>query len=320
MNNLINKLIISLVIFSSILFVDSHSIDKRSLSTKGVIIGPDTPVYYLEYPHDKYLRVIRDVNKFEASPSYNYYRNPENEFNNTFFPKVLIVLEWYDGNSTREQDILNEVLTEWNKVDTYFEQLDYPKIKLAIAGVVIPTRSDFWDTTIFNQQMIYPYKPKFRSTMHQYCYRIPNYPTFMAEFFRNNTDQFESFDYDFFILMTHRKLDTLWTFDNFHYTYITHVMFDCDTKNGNSYRLSGKFVKKDEHFSYVAANTVAAIIGDYENGDKNCGETRITDWEWYRKNVTLIECSKSIFRPMVNNARYTCLDQIPYGRYEDDYS
>lgn len=36
-------------------------IDKRSTSTEGVIVGPYTPVYYLEYPRDNYLKVRRLV-------------------------------------------------------------------------------------------------------------------------------------------------------------------------------------------------------------------------------------------------------------------
>ncbi|XP_057326669.1 uncharacterized protein LOC130668406 [Microplitis mediator] len=332
----------TLVTLSNIAFIDSYSTDNRSPSTEGVIIGPDTPVYYLEYPHDDYLKVIRDVNKFEASPSYNYYRIPENNSNDTLFLKILVVLDWYDVNKNRpEQDILNEVLTRWNKVDKCFEQLDNPKIKLAIAGVVIPTKSN-----IGEPEVVYIHAASdidigdkhFSYRFSSGCYLIPSFTNNLTKWFNDNADQFESLKYDLFIFMSYFGLAETRNNEDCKYNHHKTNTFACDAKHGSNHRSLGgiavrdyplkkwdtpeKFHLRDKDYVFTnnAAYIIASILGVNSEEILGCGIGHIMDSSEYGAHLTWSECSKRTFASMVNNTKYTCLHQIPYDQDEDDYS
>ncbi|XP_057322459.1 uncharacterized protein LOC130665860 isoform X2 [Microplitis mediator] len=318
MNNLIMKLRITLVIFSTILFVDSHSINKRSSPTEGMIIGPDTPVYYLEYPYDDYLKVNFLLNKFEASPSYNYYRNPKNKSNGTLFVKVLVVEDWDSGLDHRtEENILEEVLTKWNKVDKYFEQLDNPKIKLAIAGVVIPTKSHIWGTTIVTETIIWP-ENNDTFTITSNTYQLPSYLNNMTKWFNDNGDRFEGLNYDFFIVVSRWKL--VLSNDAKLFSTYSSMSFVCDTKNSPNYHSVGGIVYNNRNFIQNTAYTIARILGVNADQILGCESGHIMDWSGNHIDGTWSECSKRFFRSMVNSSAYTCLHQIPYDQDEDDYS
>ncbi|XP_057335127.1 uncharacterized protein LOC130673929 [Microplitis mediator] len=289
---------------------------KRSPSTEGVIIRPDTPVYYLEYPHDDYLKVVRYVNKFEASPSYTYYRNPENKFSGIFFPAVLVVIDWDSKVETRtEQDILNEVLTEWNKVDKYFEKLDNPKIKLTIAGVVIPKKSNIWGPTTrvqYTEEFPDQQKIIIHSTKAYFAASLLNN---MTGWFNNNIDRFENFHYIFFIYMSNWHFllppGTIGT------SYMTST-FTCETINGPNYHSSGGIVTKNSAFSITAAKSISIMLGIYEKIGAECVYDMLAD-ERDGDDFTWSECSKRAVRSMVNNSNHTCLQRIIYDQEEDDY-
>ncbi|XP_053593500.1 uncharacterized protein LOC103579971 isoform X2 [Microplitis demolitor] len=307
MKNVIIELIVTLVIFFSISFIDSHLIDKRSPATRGVIIGPDTPVYYLEYPHDEYLKVIRYVNKFEASPSYDYYRYPENKFNVTLFPAILVVVNWHAFEYKKLEDILNDVVTEWNKVDEYFEQLDNPKIKLTIAGVVIPTKLYIWERIMLADEL---------SGTHYY--RVPSLLNTMTKWFYDHDSQFESLKYDFFIFMSHWKVieisDSYKRTEFYGYSVNEYI---CDNDNDPDYYSPGGIVVENTGFSINAAATIASILGVQTNRELKCGSDYILDASQSGNNYTWSECSKRAFRSMVNNNNYACLQQLIYNQEED---
>ncbi|XP_008548719.1 uncharacterized protein LOC103572088 [Microplitis demolitor] len=304
MNNLIIKLI-TLVTFSSISYVYSHSIDKRSTSTEGVIVGPYTPVYYLEYPRDNYLKVRRLVHKFEASPSYNYYRLPENKSNGTLFLKVLVVLDWYDLVENRaEQDILNDVLRKWNKVDKYFGQLDNPKWKLVISGVVIPTKPNTWQSAT--------------EVEGTYCYLIPSFTKNLTNWFNDNADQFESFNYDLFVFMSHRELTSSKKIEDCMYDRHSSNNFACNTEHDSNHRSLGGVAVNNHVFTNSAAYTVASLLGVKTDQELGCESGCIMDSNQVRGDLTWSECSRRVFRSMFNDSAYTCLRQIIYED-ENDY-
>ncbi|XP_057337582.1 uncharacterized protein LOC130675757 [Microplitis mediator] len=294
MNTSIIKLIIMLVTFSSISFVDSHSINERSASAEGVIIGPDTPVYYVECPLNDCLVLNRSVNKFAASDSYNFYRDPYYVLDGTFFLKILVILDWDSRIASGVQAILNDLVDKWNKADKYFEQLGNPKIKLAIAGVVIPTKPGIWRTT----------DPKESSSYLNNVYPSASVLSNTTKWLIDNFDHFGRLNFDLFMFIKHRS----------EHVNFREAAFDCVTKYGCHYRPVGAIVHKDYYVNrYV--HSIAGQLGIRVDDVIGCeNDDYIMSMSKYIKNPTWSECSKREFESLIGNSKYSCLHQIPYGQ------
>ncbi|XP_057337673.1 uncharacterized protein LOC130675821 [Microplitis mediator] len=293
MNTSIIKLIITLVTFSSISFVDSHSINERSASSGGVIIGPDTPVYYVECPFNDCLVLNRSVNQFAASDSYNYYRDPYREFYGTFFVKILVILDWDSRIESGVQAILNDLVAKWNEADKFFEPLDDPKIKLAIAGVIIPTKPGIWRTT----------DPKESSSYLNNVYPSASVLSNTTKWLINNFDHFGRLNFDFYIFIKH----------NSEHVNYEETVFDCFTKYGCHFRPAGSIVHKDYYVNRYA-HSIAMQLGIPVDEFIGCGGDHIMSISKYNENPTWSECSIQEFKSLINNNKYSCLHQIPYGQ------
>ncbi|XP_057337764.1 uncharacterized protein LOC130676203 [Microplitis mediator] len=138
------KLILIFVIFNAVSLGTSCSSSGKmpiDAARKGVLVGPNTPVYYLRNGHEN-LTIEKKTDVLKVSRSVSYYKSPYNFNNNTMFLRILVIVDYELYRKNEEQGIIDYVVKYMSGVDEYFLPFDYPSVKIVLAGIVIATHPD----------------------------------------------------------------------------------------------------------------------------------------------------------------------------------
>ncbi|XP_057325964.1 uncharacterized protein LOC130668010 [Microplitis mediator] len=163
---------------------------------ENLILGPNTYVYKIDFPRDNYVRVESDLNKFQATPAYNYYRNSDIDLSNTYVVNILLIYDWSlnEINSDRTH-LLDSILKKLNIASENLNKLQHIKIKLRISGIAIPQRSDIFDLPTTQKVPLWD----------QPCYHSNRTLHYLSEWLQENKEQFENPSFDFFLFVTSRS-------------------------------------------------------------------------------------------------------------------
>ncbi|KAH0561789.1 hypothetical protein KQX54_019463 [Cotesia glomerata] len=247
--------------------------------SSGVIVGPETPVYYLENLRSDFIKIRAARQVFEASENYNYYLD-QSKRDGTFFFSIVVVVDYHYSNQT-----LQEIIAPWNKVAELFEKLETPKIRINIAGVVIPKKK-IWSST---------QKRKLPNGNSIKYYRVPSILETMTTWFLNNAHHFEATSYHMFAYMSkYLFIDPTDTNSNCYYNYIMGPC-TCVKKNepGSAF---GGLVWKEHEFTFSAAQLIAIALGIPLDDVSKCGTGHIMAIMDHSANATWSECSKEAFK------------------------
>ncbi|XP_057326622.1 uncharacterized protein LOC130668377 [Microplitis mediator] len=280
-----------------------------------LILGPNTYIYSIDPPGNEYVRIISDLNRFEATPTYNYYRKPDVDLSNTYVINILLIYDWsYNAINEDRNIVLDSILKKLNIVAVNFNKLEDFKLKLRISGIVLPPRPD-----IFNV-------PETQKTPQrgQPCYRSSGTLRYLSEWLRENGEQFENPSFDFFLFVTSKilcddktdkKLDTGAV-----------QKYNCNNPS-TLVKSSGALVQYDASFSLHVTQLIAQRFGVKEDDLLQCGSGHIMDYQTIENSLTTVttqswsNCSQLAFQSIPSAPEYSCYKMPAFkpDSEENDY-
>ncbi|CAG5109060.1 Protein of unknown function [Cotesia congregata] len=303
----IQDLLINTLIFSVISSVNSHLIQREQKlisserSDKGVIIGPNTPVLYLTYPRPDFFKVNRI---FEASPAYNYYHDPRKS-EGVFFVRILVIVDPFLNKIWNLEDFIKNNLERWNKVDEYFAKLDNLKLKVIIAGVIVPEyvndKSNFWYSLIKQTS----HKSSLDKTKY---YSASSTLLDIGKWLFNNTEYLDEISYDTFVFMSFLSLKDSKVSGELgvHHYFNSDVICEKDELLNFLQTRRGGLVYLNYEFSFNVVRMLTFELGG-EVDASECGFGHIMSIGLKGTSETWSECSKYVFKKMNSGNKFNCL-------------
>ncbi|XP_057335209.1 uncharacterized protein LOC130673988 [Microplitis mediator] len=291
MDNFLVKLLITLTIhgaMSAIIPDNSHLLSLRT----NLIIGPETPVFYVKYSSDNKVEFNRSDNVFEASVSYDYYKNPANDRTNTFVLNVLVVCDYKLQKYVAQKDLLQTVLEKWDETAVRLSQLQNPQIKLRIAGIIVPEHPDIFGLSNLGNSSCYPQTTSFNR---------------LISWFSDHFNNFRDLKYNFVAFMSGQDVCSENTKTKL--TSGSSLWSSCsDNQEILAPLLNGALINYiPAHFGLYATQLIAKKFGVQSDQDLGCGTDYIMSsevhpsypWVWS-------DCSKAAFEKIINNPAYAC--------------
>ncbi|XP_057327163.1 uncharacterized protein LOC130668749 [Microplitis mediator] len=284
--------------------------ENNETGYQNLILGPNTYVHKIDFPHDNYVRVNSYSNIFKATPTYNYYRNSSVDLSKKYVINLLLIHDWRLNEINGNSDTLRDsILKKLNIVAENLNKLEHIEIKLRISGIVLPQRSDIFDLPE-TQKM-----PLWETS----CYHFSESLDYLSNWLLEYKDRFEDLSYDFFLFVTGRPI--------------------CDQSNGRKFEggailindcnspftsvKSGGLVQYDRLLSLHVTRMIAVRFNISKDDVPNCGSGHIMDYGGIETCVTAINprswsnCSQLGFESIFSSPAYSC-NQMPAFKPDDE--
>ncbi|KAH0564090.1 hypothetical protein KQX54_009139 [Cotesia glomerata] len=268
-----------------------------------LIVSPETGLYYVDrLEGSNNITVRRKVNILNASPAYLYYNNPENEPENTFIRKIVVICDWLTVEFRRsEVNLVNDIIKQLDTAAQKLDEIKDPKIILHLTGIIIPKTND-----ILNVPEIEVARELFlvQYTVCRISFSYIN-PGPALEYLTNwldiNKNSFQGLSYDFFWFQPSISLKD--GPDGKDAAYFTKV--DCSNSGSSS---SGAIVNPlSQNSFFQVVQMIAQSFGVRDDKELGCkgimelGIPKLEDMSFEWSN-----CSKSEFQRVLTDSNYSC--------------
>ncbi|KAG8042571.1 hypothetical protein G9C98_005205 [Cotesia typhae] len=248
-----------------------------------LIVSPETGLYYVDrVDGSDNIRVRRKVNVLDASPAYLYYNNPENEPENTFVRKIVVICDWLTVISERsEVNLVNDIIKHLDFAAEKLDKIKDPKIILHLTGIIIPRTNDILNVPRINKtQDFYPTKYTVRTILLSYINPGPTLE-YLTNWLDTNKNSFE-------------EIGT---------AYFTKV----DCSDGGSSSLGAIVNTLSQNTIFEVVQMIAQSFGVRDDKELGCkgvmelGIPKLEDMSFDWSN-----CSKSEFQRIATDSNYSC--------------
>ncbi|KAH0534542.1 hypothetical protein KQX54_005055 [Cotesia glomerata] len=286
-----------------ILVCNAKCHEINNVTNEGVLINSDTRIYHIDYARSNYIKVAHFSGLLKPSSSSIYYNNFRLG-SKTLLLKIFVLLNYklYEAHQNNLMELYNYVIIKWDTVDKYFHTLKWPKVKLLLAGIVLPTHPDIFVQPIEIEDREGYYYP-FNSTLE----KIKNW-------LNNNTDQFENFDCDIFFYMSRSLLINDDHSKNHFYTIGGIVdPFRCRFSNPRQpFVIPGGITYDNENFGFVTARTIANGFGIPYDEEAGCESGFIMGISETREFNSWSRCSRRNFKNIFRKKKFSCFKMASY--------
>ncbi|XP_057326850.1 uncharacterized protein LOC130668530 [Microplitis mediator] len=289
--------------------------ENQESGYKNLILGPNTYVHKIDFPHDNYVRVESDLNKFQATPAYNYYKNSDIDLSNTYVVNILLIYDWRLNEINKDSNILSDsILKKLDIVAANLNELQHVKIKLRISGIAIPQRSDIFDLPETQKMPLW----------EEPCYHSSASLRYLSNWLLENKDRFEDLSYDFFLFVTSRYFCDEGNENEL--KFVPSLKYDCNAAP-TLVKSSGGLVKYDASFSLRVTQMIADRFNIHKDNMINCGPGHVMDFNKIENCLTTTyprswsDCSQSAFQSIISKEEYSCYKMAAFNpdSVDNDY-